>query len=258
MKRYGQHFLSNRHAVDRIVEEMHLSKTDSVIEIGPGKGVLTVPLLEKAGHVTAIEVDDKLIPFLTRKFGSYKNFTLLHRDFLEFDLTKLSPTTKIVGNLPYSLTSPILRRVCDSQNWAEAMFMVQREVGDRLTASPGSTDYGALTVGVSLSSELERVFDLSETSFDPPPRVKSTVVRLKRRQQPLTIETEAVQRVVQAAFQQRRKTILNALSHGLNLTKEEVQVILMELHVDPGCRAETISVDTYVRLGHLIKLKNSD
>jgi 16S rRNA (adenine1518-N6/adenine1519-N6)-dimethyltransferase len=257
MKRYGQHFLVNRHAVERIVDSLHLSPTDSVLEIGPGKGVLTSTLIARAGHVTAVEVDDKLIPYLTKKYSSAKNFTLVHQDFMDFDLSQFKPDLKIVGNLPYNLTSPILRKICGSSHWKEALFMVQREVGDRLAAQAGNTDFGALTVGVSLHAEIERVFDLSETSFDPPPRVKSTVVRLKRREVPLTREPEAIQRVVQAAFQQRRKTILNALSHGLTLTKEEVLLILQELHIDPGCRAETIPVEAYVRLGHLIHLKNS-
>lgn len=257
MKRYGQHFLVNRHAVERIVESLHLGPADNLLEIGPGKGVLTSLLLARAGFVTAIEVDDLLIPYLSKKFASNQNFKLIHQDFLDCDLSIFPSGFKIVGNLPYNLTSPILRKVCDSSQWSEAVFMVQREVGNRLAAKEGSSDYGALTVGVSLSCEIERVFDLSETSFDPPPRVKSTVVRLKRRSQPLTQEPESIQRVIQAAFQQRRKTILNALSHGLNLTKEEVQLLLLEIKIDPGCRAETISVETYVKLGHLITLRNS-
>lgn len=253
MRRFAQHFLINGHAVQRIVDTLELTKTDSVLEIGPGKGVLTQFLVPRAGHVTGVEVDDPLIPFLTRKFAPFPNFTLVHADIMEFDFNSLPPPVKIIGNLPYNLTSPILKKICDATNWTTAVIMVQKEVGDRLGAVPGTTDYGALTVGISLYAEIERIFELSEASFDPRPRVKSCVMRLKRRSKPLSENPVATQKVIQAAFQQRRKTILNSLSHGLNINKEETLALLAKLNIDPMSRAETLSVDTYVAMGLLVQ-----
>jgi 16S rRNA (adenine1518-N6/adenine1519-N6)-dimethyltransferase len=146
------------------------------------------------------------------------------------------------------LTSPILRKVCDWTGWDTATFMVQKEVGDRLVAKVSTAAYGALTAGVSLTCEMERVFDLSENSFKPPPRVKSTVVKLTRRQQPLTDNVHKVQRVIQAAFQQRRKTILNSLSHGLNLDKEKVERMLSAENIPVTARAENLTVQNYLAL----------
>lgn len=256
MRRYGQHFLINEHAIERIVDSLELKPTDTVFEIGPGRGALTTYLVRRAGAVIAVEVDLQMIGILKNKLGAAKNFRLVESDILEFDFASLpSSGVKIIGNLPYNLTSPILRMICEATNWTTAVIMVQKEVGDRLSASAGTGEYGALTVGVSLFAEIQKIFDLSETSFKPPPRVKSTVVKLTRRPKPLAEDPSLVQKVVQAAFQQRRKTILNALSHGLGLTKEEILVFFRELKIDPGSRAETLSVETYVLLAHLIGLK---
>ncbi len=248
MRRYGQHYLINRHAVERIVDTLELTKEDSVFEIGPGKGVLTAYLVARAGHVTAVEIDTPLIPYLTQKFSRVSNFRLVHGDVMDFDFDSLPAPLKIIGNLPYSLTSPILRKVSEATHWAEAVFMVQKEVGDRLAAAPDTAAYGALTVGVNLTASVERIFELSEKSFDPAPRVKSSVIRLKRRKTSLFNDISAAQKVIQAAFQQRRKTILNALSHGLGLSKEDTQNILEKGGISPAVRAETISVDKFVEL----------
>jgi 16S rRNA (adenine1518-N6/adenine1519-N6)-dimethyltransferase len=245
--RYAQHFLINTHAAQRIVDSMNLVEGDRVLEIGPGKGALTALMMKKPITLTAIEIDDPLIPVLTRKFGTNPNFTLIHSDVLDVDFKKLS-ATKIIGNLPYNLTSLIFRKVSNWTGWTEAYFMIQKEVGDRLGASVGTADYGALTVGMSLTSRIERVFDLSETSFKPPPRVKSTVVRFIRREKPLTNDVDGTQKVIQAAFQQRRKTILNSLSHGLGLTKEKVGPVLEKLGIDVNARAENITIDQFVHL----------
>lgn len=253
--KYAQHFLINAHAAERIVDALQLTDKDTVLEIGPGKGALTTLLLAKAKKVVAIEVDAEMTETLRKKFSARANFEVLNIDILDFDLARLSGVEKIIGNLPYNLTSPILRKVCAWNSWNEAILMVQKEVGDRLVAKVNTPDYGALTVGMNLNCEMERVFDLSETSFKPPPRVKSTVVRLKRREHPLIDDIAQAQRVIQAAFQQRRKTILNSFSHGLNIDKETVQKKLAELNLSPTLRAENLSIEAYVHLATKLKVE---
>jgi 16S rRNA A1518/A1519 N6-dimethyltransferase RsmA/KsgA/DIM1 with predicted DNA glycosylase/AP lyase activity len=155
---------------------------------------------------------------------------------------------KVVGNLPYNLTSPILRKLSEWTNWSTAVVMVQKEVGDRLSAKVGTAEYGALTVGMGVTCTMERIFELSEKSFDPPPRVKSVVVRLRRRAEPLYDDPERVTRVIQAAFQQRRKTIENSFSHGLGFDKALVRDALADLKLDPMLRAERLTVEDFIRV----------
>lgn len=229
--------------------EVGAGPADEVLEIGPGKGALT-PLLLTARRLVAVEVDDRMVEILRRRYSNKPNLEIVHEDFLAFDLNRLaSPTPfKVVGNLPYNLTSPILRKLSEWTNWSEAVVMVQKEVGERLSAPVGTPEYGALTVGVSLTCTAQLLFELSEKSFDPPPKVKSVVVRLRRRPQPLFDDGPRVQRVVQAAFQQRRKTIENSLSHGLGFDKARVRQALEKLGLDPGLRAERLTVDDYIRV----------
>ena len=248
--RYGQHFLSNRHAAERIAAEVGAGPSDSVLEIGPGKGALT-PLLVGAGRLVVVEVDERMVELLRRRFAAANsNLEIVHQDFLEFDLSALggNGAFKVVGNLPYNLTSPILRKLSEWAGWSTAVIMVQKEVGERLAAKVGSPEYGALTVGMSLTCTMEKIFELSEKSFDPPPRVKSVVVRLRRRPEALTDDVDRVQRVVQAAFQQRRKTIENSLSHGLGFGKDAVRHALEDLGLEPSLRAERLSVEDFIRI----------
>ena len=257
--KYGQHFLINRHAAERIVDSLRLMPEETVLEIGPGRGALTSLLLEKAGRVVAVEIDPEMVDLLRGKFGQRSNLVLMAVDILAFDLDAvdaLAPGApfKIVGNLPYNLTSPILRKLSGWKNWSAAWVMVQKEVGDRMAADIGSGDYGALTVGMSLTSKVEKVFDLSETSFSPPPKVRSSVVKLTRRDQPLTDDIDAVQRVIQAAFQQRRKTILNSLSHGLSLEKKDVQLALARVGIEEITRPDRIPVDAFIALSRNLEL----
>ncbi len=173
--KYAQHLLTNRHAAERIVESLALTEHDQVLEIGPGKGALTSYML-KAGHITVIDIDPDMIGRLRARFGSQKNVAVVQSDIMEFDLNTLKGTWKVVGNLPYNLTSPILRKLTNWGGWQEAHVMVQKEVAERICAKVGTPEYSALTVGMNLISEPKFVFELSETSFSPPPRVKSAVV----------------------------------------------------------------------------------
>jgi len=260
--RYAQHFLVDQSAVHKIVYALNLSQNDQILEIGPGMGALTSELIKKAAHVTAVEIDGVLVKELERRFASNQNFTLFQNDILKFDLRSLTTENpgagryKIVGNLPYNLTSPILRRLSFWNEWSMGCIMVQKEVGDRLCADVGTSDYGALTVGMNLTCELEKVFDLSPGAFKPPPKIKSSVVKITRRPVPLTDNIKGTQRVIQAAFQQRRKTILNSLSHGLTLSKDRVRTILAMSGVMESQRPEQISVDHFVALSKMFERQN--
>ncbi len=247
--KFAQHFLINQHAVERIVNAMKLAPQDTVLEIGPGKGAVTALLVEGVQRVVVVEIDPQMVALLKKKLIGSKNVAIIEKDILEFDLSALpEKEIKVVGNLPYNLTSPILRKLSEWTGWSTAFLMVQKEVGDRLCAPAGSSDYGALTVGMNLTCEIAPVFVLSESSFKPAPRVKSAVVKLTRRAVPLTDNIPAVQRVIQAAFQQRRKVILNSLSHGLGLPKEIVEATLENLKISPQIRPERIPVSQFIAL----------
>jgi 16S rRNA (adenine1518-N6/adenine1519-N6)-dimethyltransferase len=250
--KYAQHLLVNRHAAERIVESLALNEHDQVLEIGPGKGALTSYML-KAGHITIVDIDPEMVTRLRDRFGSQKNVRVVHSDIMEFDLNTLQGTWKVVGNLPYNLTSPILRKLTNWGAWQEAHVMVQKEVAERICAKVGTPQYSALTVGMNLVSQPTFVFELSENSFSPPPRVKSAVVLLTRRPAPLTDYVANAQRVIQAAFQQRRKMLLNSLSHGLGVDKDIVEGWLKQLGVAPTLRPEQLSIDLFVKLADVAK-----
>lgn len=254
--KYGQHFLSNQHAAERIADCLQLSPDDDLIEIGPGKGTLTTFFL-KVKRCVIIEVDGDMVSLLQKRFQTSPQIEIVHDDILEFDWAKLSSNNsaapfKVVGNLPYNLTSPILRRLSDWPGWTFAVLMVQKEVGARLCAQPGSRDYGALTVGMNLTTTCEPIFDLSPSSFKPPPKVTSTVIRLKRRLAPLTDNIEGTQKVIQAAFQQRRKTLLNSLSHGLDLPKAQIQDRLLRCGIDPEIRPERLPAQSFIDIANQV------
>ncbi len=239
------------------MEALQLSAGDHVLEIGPGKGALTALLLATGARVTAVEIDRELAQALHQKLEASDRLTIVCSDILGYDLNAIGGGSglgsrdreiKVVGNLPYNLTSPILRKLSEWAGWSEALVMVQKEVGDRLCAKVGSGDYGALTVGMNLTCAISRVFDLSRDSFRPPPNVQSSVVRLVRRPSPLTKDMAKTQRVIQAAFQQRRKTILNSLSHGLGLKKEETAALLQRVGLPEAVRPESIDVEQFIEI----------
>jgi 16S rRNA (adenine1518-N6/adenine1519-N6)-dimethyltransferase len=252
--KFAQHFLVDKEAISRIVEALQLKTQDWVLEIGPGRGALTKDLIRNVERVVAIEIDPTLINIINSSFANAPNFKVIHADVLKFKLAQLGEGPyKVAGNLPYNLTSPILSRLSDWTNWTEAVIMVQKEVGDRLCAEPGSKTYGALTVGMNLTCEMEHVFDLFPKSFRPPPKVKSSVVKLRRRHKPLTPDILGVQKVIQAAFQQRRKTIENSLSHGLQMDKDKVRKVIDNLKLSPKTRAETLTPQHFIDLAKYLE-----
>ena len=249
-KSFGQHFLHDRHCIDRIVAAIAPRDGDFLVEIGPGEGALTLPLLAAAGSLTAIELDTDLIPALRTRAAAVGELQVMHADVLKVDFTAMAhshgvPQLRLVGNLPYYISSPILFHCVEhAAAVADMHFMLQKEVVERMAAAPGSKVYGRLSVMLQLACTVEPLFDVPPTSFRPPPKVDSAVVRLQPlpRDQLHDADPAQLHAVVKAAFGQRRKTLSNAL--GQIMDSEAIR----RAEVDPRARAETLAPADFVRL----------
>lgn len=247
-KKYlGQNFLIDTRIRQRIVNSCDLQEHDTVLEIGPGLGSLTELLLPKVQTVYAVEKDPKLVAELKEKFSSHKNLTLLCDDFLRFPLSQLPPRTKVVGNLPYNISTPIIEKfLTEPHACPELYFTVQWEFGRRLAAQPGSKDYGALSCFVQYFSDVEILFEISPKCFRPVPKVTSCFIKIAFRPpcEPVT-ETEKLFHLIRTAFQQRRKKITNSLSSILG---KDIMTILKKAGIDGNLRAENLSLRDYIRI----------
>lgn len=260
-KSLGQNFLTDDNVVSRIVDAAEITKDDMVIEIGPGIGSMTAELASRAGRVIAIEIDKHLIPALEDNLKGFSNIDIVNQDIMKVNVkdianNKQNMKLKVVANLPYYITTPIIMKLLEEEdNDIELMvFMVQKEVAQRMVAKPGGKDYGALSVAVQYYAQPEKVFDVPPHCFIPQPEVDSTIVKLKRNiTPPVTLkDKEMFFKVVKAAFGQRRKTLLNALSNfaALNRTKEEVREILKAINIDENVRGETLSIEQFAALSN--------
>lgn len=259
-KKFGQNFLVDESILKAIIDSADLSKDDCVLEIGPGLGVMTQVLCEKAGRVLAVEIDRELIPILKVSLFSYENVKVINEDVLRLDLKQVleenfgSVPVKVVANLPYYITTPIIMKLLEEGiNLKSITIMVQKEVGERLGASPGGKDYGALTVAVQYRCIPHKVLIVPPESFIPQPEVESMVVRLDYRDEPpVSLKDEKMYfRVVKAAFGQRRKTLLNALASGnLGKTKEGIKEILQRNGIDENRRGETLSLEEFAKIAN--------
>lgn len=260
-KQFGQNFLIDSNILDKIVDAADLSKEDGALEIGPGIGTLTQALAERAGKIVAVEKDNRLIPILADTLREYPNVRIHHADVLETDLHRLfreqfnARKVSVVANLPYYVTTPIVMKLLEEKLSLHAIVvMVQREVAERMAASPGGKDYGALTIAVQYYAEPEIVCRVPKTAFMPQPNVESIVIKLKLRDQPaVAVRNEKLFfQVVKASFAQRRKTILNNLQHNLSMPdgngKETVLAALSRAEIDPMRRGETLSLQEFARL----------
>ncbi len=249
-RRFGQHFLHDPAVVARIIEEFDPRPGQAIVEIGPGKGALTHHLMERAHEIQAVELDRDLVSYLQATYP--QGLTVHQADALNFDFCRLAPSGKrlrLIGNLPYNISTPLLFRLLDLHSCLEDMlFMLQKEVVDRLAAEPGGKDYGRLSVMVQWRCRVEQVFRVSAGSFSPPPRVESAVVRLIPYQEPplLVRDAQRFHQLVQTAFSQRRKVLRNSLQ-GL-MTSET----LMHLGIDPGRRAETLTLQEFAALANAV------
>ena len=260
-KSKGQNFLTQRWVPERIVCASGIDKTCGVIEIGPGFGPLTQELCQKAGKVVAIEVDQTLQPVLRESVGEFSYLEILFADALNTDLpamvadefSGLRPVA--CANLPYYITSPVLTKLLESRCFSLITVMVQREVAQRICAAPGSRDYSAFTVLCNYHAQPELLFDVPASCFFPQPKVTSAVVCLKVRTEPPAelLDEHTFFRTVRAAFAQRRKTLLNALSSGFSeLGKSELAETLHTCSISPMVRGETLDIPSFAALSNAL------
>ncbi len=259
-KALGQNFLTAAWVPARIAEEAGLDDNTGVVEIGPGIGCLTAELAKRAGKVAAIELDKALLPVLRETLADFDNVRVVHGDATRLDLRALAarelPGLRpvVCANLPYNVTTPLLTAILEAGCFETVTVMIQREVARRICAGPGNADYGAFGLFVQWHCETELLFDVPPSCFVPQPKVSSSVIRLKRREvPPVPVRDEKLLfRVIRAAFNQRRKTLVNALSSGLGLDKGLTEALLAGLGLDPRVRGEALDLETFAALSDKI------
>lgn len=268
-KSLGQNFLIDENVIEDIVDAAAVNNEDLVIEIGPGIGALTEKLLERAGKVICIELDTRMLEILNDRFYLYKNFELINNDVLKVDLQKLInenllqaesglKKAKIVANLPYYITTPIIMKILEEKlNLESITVMIQKEVADRITAVPGDKLSGAITYSVYYFAESEKVRIVEKNSFIPEPKVQSEVIKLKPRKEPVIrnlSNKETFFKVIKASFMQRRKTLVNALVSGnIFETKEQAKQALNSLGFDENVRGESLTIEDFAKISNAIK-----
>ncbi len=266
-KKLGQNFLIDDKAIDAIVDSSKISKEDLVIEIGPGLGTLTKPLLESAGKVICIELDTRMIEILEDRFKLYDNFELINNDVLKVDLNKLISENKhetikhakVVANLPYYITTPIIMKLLEERLDIESItVMIQKEVADRLVAKPGEVNTGAITYAINYYTKPSRIYEVDKTSFIPAPEVNSTIIKLDVLKTPsVKVENEELMfKIIKSAFMQKRKTFLNSLTNS-NLfgNKDEIEKILQEFNIDLKIRGEKLTLAEYAQIADYLNKK---
>ena len=254
-KKFGQNFLIDTHVLDKIIKAANITKDDLVLEIGPGIGTMTQYLAEAAGKVIAVEIDKNLIPILADTLGEYENVQVINEDVLKLDIRALAEREnggrpiKIVANLPYYITTPIIFKLLTSTSEiSKYVLMMQKEVADRICGKPNTKDYNALSVAIAYRATAKKVLSVPKTAFIPQPNVESAVVRL---------DIDAIQKyfpkderlffdLIRLCFTQRRKTLLNNLS--LKYSKEQVLRMLTDLGLSPQIRSEALQIEDFIRI----------
>lgn len=263
-KKFGQNFLIDTHVLERIIEAAGITKDDFVLEIGPGIGTMTQYLCENAREVTAVEIDQNLIPILADTLSAYDNVTVINEDILKLDIVKLAEEKnagkpiKVVANLPYYITTPIIMGLFESHVPIDSItIMVQKEVADRMQVGPGTKDYGALSLAVQYYAKPEIVANVPPNCFIPRPNVGSAVIRLDRYAEPpvQTLDEQFMFSVIRASFNQRRKTLVNGLSNapGLNVSKEKIKEVLARMKLSETVRGETLTLEQFAQLADLLR-----
>lgn len=263
-KKFGQNFLIDTYVLERIISEAGITKDDFVLEIGPGIGTMTQYLCENAREVMAVEIDDNLIPILADTLSAYDNVTVVNEDILKLDIAKVAKEhnggkpIKVVANLPYYITTPIIMGLFESHVPLESItVMVQKEVADRMQSGPGTKDYGALSLAVQFYSKAEIVANVPANCFMPRPNVGSAVIRLTcHAERPVDVKDEAFMfKIIRASFNQRRKTLQNGLNNASNLSvnKEQVVTALEKMGLPATVRGEALSLEQFAELSNLLK-----
>ena len=269
-KRYGQNFLIDDDILNGIVNVANISKEDLVIEIGPGLGNLTKYLLESAGYVIAVEIDKKMIEILNDRFSKYKNFLLLNEDILKINVDMIIEKVekesgvkykniKVVANLPYYVTTPIIFKLLQDENKInEITIMVQKEVADRMVANVKSKDYGILTLMVKYLADADIKLEVKNTCFIPAPNVTSSVIKLIKDKKYTVSNEKMLFDLIHSSFAQRRKKMINSLvaTRFMNLDKSFIENIFKECNIDFNTRAEELSIEKYIQIVNNINEKN--
>ena len=237
-KRFGQNFLVDNQVINQIISTIAPKKDDNIIEIGPGKGALTFPLAEYLEHLSVIEIDRDLITILEAQ--NNQKISIYNSDALAFDFNQFSKKLRIVGNLPYNISSPLLFHLLSyKDNIIDMTFMLQKEVVERIVASPGSKSYGRLSVVMQAFFDAELMFVVPKDSFDPQPKIESAILYLKTKSTPLVQNLKPLENIVKLAFSQRRKTLKNCLKSKLNQSQTKI---------DLSQRAEMLTLENFVTL----------
>lgn len=253
-KRFGQHFLTAPDIIEQIVAAVSPREGETIVEIGPGQAAITAPLARLASELHAIEFDRDLVAELKNRYSECSNVTIHEADALTFDFSSLGENLRIVGNLPYNISTPLLFHLLEYKSFiADAHFMLQKEVVDRMCASPGNKNFGRLTIMLGCQMQVVPLFEVPPSAFSPPPKVKSAVVRMKPIPAPgVDIrDTDMLATIVKSAFSKRRKTLRNALEGVVEAGD------LVAVDIDPGLRPEQVPIDAWVALANHVSTNQS-
>ena len=259
-KRLGQHFLVDRNILNKVIQTAEVGREDTIFEVGPGLGEMTLALSRQAKKVIAVEIDERLVAVLRQKVKDYPNVEVVKSDILRVDFNHLfkkeAIPIKVVANLPYQISTPLLFRFIESKKIFSVLFlMLQKEVAERMVASPGRKEYGPLSIFIQTFADVSIQFIIKPSAFFPAPKVESALVHMAWKEKPMieTDEEEWFKRVVKASFGYRRKTLINALKHsGLSLPGS-VESRMEEIGIDPRRRPETLTIQEFARLSESLK-----
>ena len=261
-KRYGQNFLIDANILEKIVASAGITKEDTVLEIGPGIGTLTQYLAEAAKQVICVEIDKNMIPVLEYTLADFDNVTVINQDILKADIVQIlkengAVSAKVVANLPYYITTPIIMELLEKDAPIESItVMIQKEVAERMQTGPGSKDYGALSLAVAFYSKAEVKMTVSPNCFIPRPNVDSAVIRLDKLKEPAVKVNDRAEmfRIIKGAFEQRRKTLTNALSHSsaYKTDKKNIENALLEMGKNINIRGEELTLEEFARLSDIL------
>ncbi|MBN2300078.1 MAG: 16S rRNA (adenine(1518)-N(6)/adenine(1519)-N(6))-dimethyltransferase RsmA [Acholeplasmataceae bacterium] len=248
-KRYGQNFLRDKNLLKKIVRESDI-EDKHVVEVGPGQGALTTFLALSAKDVIAFEIDESLKPILDEIKNEHQNLTILYQDFLETDLSLYDKELHVVANVPYYITTPILFKLLETPNVKTASLMIQKEVCDRLLATPNSKQYNALSIILQYYAQVNKMMDVKRHMFMPVPNVDSAVIRIVKREQPLIEKHKEALflKLVKEAFRQKRKTLVNNWYEAFNVPKHEIEAFLIKFGYSPNIRAEALTKEDFILL----------
>jgi len=259
-KRLGQHFLVDRNILAKVIRTAQVEKGDVVLEVGPGLGEMTLALAQHAKKVIAVEIDSKLAVILKQKVRDFSNVEVVKSDILKMDfsqfLRKERHPIKVVANLPYQITTPLLFRFIESKEaFSTLTLMLQKEVAERMVASPGRKEYGPLSIFIQMFSDVSIRLFIKPSAFFPPPKVESAVVRMSFKEKPVVkLEAEEwFKKVVKGCFGYRRKTLMNALKHSGLPLPQSVESRMEKIGIDPRRRPETLTIQEFVHLAEALK-----